>query len=300
MFKLAIILALALASHGFSVPSKDARNQDLCAFYLYTKVSPNTLTPVLADSTKMGALIKDANTIILIHGHEGTAFTSLNPDVKNAIIKNIDGDVNVISVDWTSFSSGSYSNALRGVPLVAASIANFITEMNKLDSNDNNIVSYDKVHVVGFGLGAHIAGQVGRSIADGKIARITGLDPVANSWGQNSARLRITDANYVEVIHTDGSGLLANGLGVPLGHVDFFANGGSNQPGCLTHACCHNRAYELFAASFENDKLVGHPCASQLQLNLNRCNGPTLRMGTNDAKIGFGIYRINTRRNYPF
>lgn len=40
-----------------------------------------------------------------------------------------------------------------------------------------------------------------------------------------------TDAHFVDIIHT-GAGIL--GQWGPTGHVDFYVNGGSSQPGCAT------------------------------------------------------------------
>lgn len=42
-------------------------------------------------------------------------------------------------------------------------------------------------------------------------------------------RLGKTNADFVDVIHTDG---LERGFLEPLGHADFYMNGGINQPGC--------------------------------------------------------------------
>jgi Lipase. len=66
----------------------------------------------------------------------------------------------------------------------------------------------------------------------------SGLDPASflfESWTlPANRRLDHTDAEYVEVIHTDGSRIWSDGFGLlsPVGHVDYFPNGGVDQPGC--------------------------------------------------------------------
>lgn len=109
----------------------------------------------------------------------------------------------------------------------------------------------------------------------------TGLDPSGNQWDTNSGRLSESDAEYVEVIHTDSEGLFSNGLKDAIGDVDFYPNGGSKQPGCgLSNSCSHIRAWELFAATLrEDNELSGNSCSNFLQLSWNRCNGDTLAMG---------------------
>ena len=44
-----------------------------------------------------------------------------------------------------------------------------------------------------------------------------------------SVRLDTTDADFVDIIHTDLKGL---GIDQPIGHLDFYPNGGDVQPGC--------------------------------------------------------------------
>ena len=55
-----------------------------------------------------------------------------------------------------------------------------------------------------------------------------GLDPVANNFPLDSVdkRLDTTDALFVDIIHTQVT------YSIPMGHVDFFPNGGAMQPGC--------------------------------------------------------------------
>lgn len=74
------------------------------------------------------------------------------------------GNYNVIVVDWSSFSLSTYSTAVMAVTGVGSSIATFLKNL-KLPLN--------KVHIVGFNLGAHVAGVTGRNL-EGKVARITG------------------------------------------------------------------------------------------------------------------------------
>ena len=62
---------------------------------------------------------------------------------------------------------------------------------------------------------------------------MTGLDPALPLFSVNTARaesrLDSTDANFVDVYHTNGG--WKGRLGA-LGHVDFYINSGANQPGC--------------------------------------------------------------------
>ncbi|XP_047019325.1 lipase member I-like [Helicoverpa zea] len=260
---------------------------------------PQTIN--VAEPALPAAFDASLNTIILVHGHGGSVNSQLNPLVKDAILKYQDPSLNVIVVDWSREASFSYSVAVESVPLVAKDLGDFIIMFFPTATD------VAKLHLVGFGLGAHVVGIAGRQVAaaavpPGLVQRITGLDPSRRQWGANSARLRRTDAAYVEVIHTDGSGLFSNGIGTAIGDIDIYANGGSNQPGCLTNTCSHERAYELFAASMFNTELKAVPCSSTTQLNLNLCRGNPLEIGgVRLTKTGSSrIYRINTKRSYPF
>ncbi|XP_034827084.1 lipase member I-like [Maniola hyperantus] len=205
-------------------------------------------------------------------------------------------ELNVIVVDWSVYASKSYSTAVGAVPSVATALAQVIEQLVL-----QSAITLDTLHLIGFDLGAHVVGFTGRAL-DGKVARITGLDPSGREWGTNSGRLSLNDAKYVEVIHTDGIGLLANGVGDAIGDVDFYPNGGTGQPGCfLNNHCSHNRAWELMAASLTHNLLIGNKCESWSNVKFNTCRGQLLTMGNNDhLKLGSGMFRVNTRRTYPF
>ena len=65
---------------------------------------------------------------------------------------------------------------------------------------------------------------------------MSALDPTGPYFESTDPAVRLdpTDAQFVDSIHTDAGTLLDFGLGVrqPMGHVDFFPNGGKFQPGC--------------------------------------------------------------------
>ncbi|XP_065058889.1 inactive pancreatic lipase-related protein 1-like isoform X2 [Rhopilema esculentum] len=154
------------------------------------------------------------------------------------------------------------------------------------------------VHIIGFSLGAHVAGYAGTRVkTDGyKLGRITGLDPGDLPYGTRIyegahpfVRLDRTDADFVDVIHTDIKGL---GIDAPIGHLDFFPNGGATQPGCgvvnffneignirsrekffQTVGCHHIRAVQYFIESLSatSCNFTAYPCESFEALQDGRC-----------------------------
>lgn len=67
-------------------------------------------------------------------------------------------------------------------------------------------------------IGAHIAGRAAKQLkSQGKIANIIGLDPasVGFDFFKTNKRLTDSDADYVQIIHTDGDKF---GFANPLGH----------------------------------------------------------------------------------
>jgi len=63
-----------------------------------------------------------------------------------------------------------------------------------------------------------------------------GLDPAEPHFSNTSPMVRLdpTDASFVTAIHTDCNPFISGGLGItqPVAHIDFYPNGGRNQPGC--------------------------------------------------------------------
>lgn len=132
------------------------------------------------------------------------------------------GDFNVIVVDWSSVSSLYYQYAASRVGATGIAVLKFIEWLN---------VNYETLHLVGYDLGAHVAGIAGKYSLRGKINRIIGLDPSRLYFNENASanRLSVGDAGLVEVFHSNG-GLL--GIFTPIGDIDYYINNGRNQPEC--------------------------------------------------------------------
>ncbi|XP_075224958.1 lipase member H-like [Lycorma delicatula] len=139
------------------------------------------------------------------------------------------GGSNVLGVDWKTLARGPwYGNAADEAQTAAKLLAEW---MNKVVSN--NYTSWDKIHVVGFSLGAQVAGLTSKYLPQGsRVGRLTGLDPARPMFDDKlpEDRLDAEDSDFTTVLHTCG-GFLA--FTDPIGHVDFFPNGGENpQPPC--------------------------------------------------------------------
>jgi predicted esterase len=77
-------------------------------------------------------------------------------------------NVNVIVVDWRRLAISTYTTAVRGIPAVGRGVGQFINFLCQTTGcNVNNF------HIIGFSLGAHLAGNAGRELG-GRVARITG------------------------------------------------------------------------------------------------------------------------------
>ncbi|GJQ76039.1 hypothetical protein Trydic_g18090 [Trypoxylus dichotomus] len=205
---------------------------------------------------------------VLIHGFMG-AWNNVNTLNASHLYLKI-YDYNIISMDWSTAAKGpQYAQAAANTQVVGRQLGLLLQQMVKYGLNP------DDIHLIGFSLGAHVAACASEVLKNNNIliGRITGLDAASplfrnSHLREKSSKLDKTDAKFVDVLHTDASPVFVDGFGLwePIGHVDFFANGGQQQPGCidrqaavlLTHldrgftnnsTCSHVRSIELFVES---------------------------------------------------
>jgi len=161
-------------------------------------------------------------TFIVTHGFRGSIDKPWLHTMCDAILKM--DDYNCIIVGWGGGARGlNYFQAMSNSRVVAAEIGLLLEALSTLGAYPAS------VWLAGHSLGAHIMGFAGKRI--GGVGRITGLDPASPGFEDEhiDARLDPTDALFIDVIHTDIDGF---GAASPLGHVDFYPNGGRSHPGC--------------------------------------------------------------------
>jgi len=186
-------------------------------------------------------------TIFVIHGYLNSGNSDYMISIKDAILNA--EDANVFLVDWRSGANSPYYPSSAANTRTTGAEVGF--RMNRL-VNERGL-SRRNLWCIGFSLGAHTCGFAGMYT---QIERVTGLDP-AGPWfdGYSEvARLNPRCGNLVDVMHTDGTGLTPNyGLLTPIGDMDFYPNGGTNQPNCLTYLT--NDGYQRNITAMDEEDL---------------------------------------------
>ena len=250
--------------------------------YIYSSSSPSKPQVMKFDDKNSVRNLIHINTTrplkVIVHGFKSRLNAPWMQMLKNAILRR-DPEANVYLVGWSKGAAFPfYFQSVANVRVVAAEIK-LILDQFALEG-----LSMKDVHIIGHSVGAHIAGQVGH-LTKGQIGRITGLDPASPGFDGYSPDVKLdpSDADYVDVIHTDAvenqynmyKRLACGGLGTfrPSGHLDIYVNGGGDQPGCgnilktaachvtkrifkrgvLEMSCSHKLATQLFIESVESD-----------------------------------------------
>lgn len=160
---------------------------------------------------------------MLLHGYDGSRTASPNNQLLPLLIR--DKQIDVLSVEYANLVfDPCYSEAVHNSRFVARCLAYLLLNAN---------ADLSKAHLIGFGIGAHVAGFAAKMMQtlNIRVKRISALDPAKPLYLTDNIQSRLdkSDADFVDVIHTD---VFLHGILKPLGHVDFYANAGVAQPGC--------------------------------------------------------------------
>nr|XP_034300155.1 uncharacterized protein LOC105322194 isoform X1 [Crassostrea gigas] len=250
-------------------------------FTLYTKNNiDNGISLLFSDLSTLAHFNPSKSTFIIIHGYRSNGDSDWVKHMTSSLLDKT--DANVIVVDWKNGADylARYNQAVANTEVVGKILALMVGTLEK-----HRGATETYIHVIGHSLGAHIAGFAGKSHKLTRYQRITGLDPAGPFFNKEKAkgRLSASDAHLVDVIHTNGG---AFGYLNPLGHLDFYPNGGVLQPECdFLSTCSHSRVHLLFTASIISDRIFG---AKQCE-SLRQCTtGKGLDLEEEeDNKMGF-------------
>ncbi|ESP04917.1 hypothetical protein LOTGIDRAFT_96166, partial [Lottia gigantea] len=211
-------------------------------FMLYTR--QNKENPEFIEPDNLGQNFISGSshkgTVFIIHGFTDSGYGEWVQDMKSELLQF--DNLNVIVVNWKEGAKRSgwrlYVNAAHNTRYVGLRTAELIRAIFY-----QKLIPESKIHMIGHSLGAHCSGFTGKNVKSmtGKIiGRISGLDPAGPLFANSKPdqRLDKSDAKFVDIIHTNDGNLVGiiSAFGwkknSPLGHVDFYPNGGSKQPGC--------------------------------------------------------------------
>jgi len=235
----------------------------------------------------------------IIHGFSENGEEEWSAKLKDALLDA--EDCNVFIVDWENGAGlpewvpkavemPLYLHAVGNTRLIGREIGILVMNLGDLFNKPNMA---QNTHVIGHSLGGQIAGYAGQHLRmmNQPLARITGLDPAGPLYEALDAELRLdpSDADFVDVIHSNADRFLVGGLGSyeRQGHVDFYPNGGQWQPGCKwvvpggLHylvsgnesdvACNHFRAVDFYTASIKECDFTGFACDNYDAFVKGRC-----------------------------
>ncbi|CAG9862325.1 unnamed protein product [Phyllotreta striolata] len=247
---------------------------------------------------KLPPNLKPKNPIYLItHGYIESGSISWIHNIARVLLSQ--EDCNVIIIDWQKGSGPPFTQAVANIRLVGAITAHLLASI----ANQTGTQKLDHVHAIGHSLGAHMCGYIGYTLQEKfnlTMGRISGLDPAEPHFAKAGPPVRLdrTAAKYVDVIHTDASQFIRGGLGIveSIGHVDYYPNGGTDQPGCTSGlaqyirdangsffngmkkylGCNHIRSHEFYLESITSNpqcKFLTVSCPSFQDFTLGRCFG---------------------------
>ncbi|CAK1582963.1 unnamed protein product [Parnassius mnemosyne] len=239
---------------------------------------------------------RSKTTVILIHGFMESSDGLMVKAIATKLLTR--QDIDILALDGRNAITFEYFRSTTYVRIIGEKLGELLSIITKGGQDANRIV------LIGHSLGAHIAGVASKTFQDltgRSIGHIIALDPAGPCFSNISPdnRLDRSDAAYVDVIHTN-AGIL--GLKEPVGHKDFYPNGGLSQPGCFFSTCDHSRAWEIFAESINSpERFPARKCSNWTMFHNGNCVKNEVAFIGIDSKSGsVGSYFLHTASSTPF
>ncbi|KAJ8040559.1 Pancreatic lipase-related protein 2 [Holothuria leucospilota] len=244
---------------------------DYLSTYDLTSITNSNLNPFL-------------HTKVIVHGYTENGYVDWMREMMEACLQQ--GNYNVIRVNWSKGAVGLYGVSTSNTRIVGAEISLLMDKIRVEVYPGTYVADPATWHIIGHSLGAHVSGYAGER--QNGLGRITGMDPAGPYFEDTDLMVRLdpTDALFVDAIHTDTDPIYTIGLGIHMevGHMDFYVNGGREQPGCDQGlierivfgdgglydagvqfvACNHLRSYEYFTESILSSCPFGFRKATSL------------------------------------
>ncbi|KAJ8710491.1 hypothetical protein PYW08_009006 [Mythimna loreyi] len=289
---------LGVSYDDFEDNEPDMRNLTL----VYMTSTNETLTYNLTEAPT--ALPKEewfnpkCGILVFLHGFTDSPEESKFQTIRLAVEEGLGDCLSILALDSSSLIQHFYLRASTIVTFIGRVLGETLAALIPAGLKPSNI------HLIGHSLGAHIAGSAGKEVfktTGRKIGRITGLDPAGPCFSNVNTTLRLFkgDADFVDVIHSNAG---VYGLDETIGHVDFWVNGGCEQPGCLLQTCSHSRSLEYFAESMLSpDAFIGVKCNNYYSFRRGKCDRNDMSiMGYYTPASVTGDYYLYTAAESPY
>ncbi|CRL01706.1 CLUMA_CG014922, isoform A [Clunio marinus] len=218
------------------------------------------------------------------------------------------GDHNILVVEWAKYNRGSYPYfVIPNTQKIGEIIGKVLLRMNKSGFKLENF------HLVGHSAGGQLVGATGRNYKifsndEFEITRITALDPASPDFNDPDVEVVLiskNDGKFVDIIHTDSS---LFGDDDSVGTVDFFPNGGRDQPGCVglpEDFCSHQRSWQFYSESVRSKNVEifnSVSCLSWENFKKNECEiiQKDVFMGIDADPQLAGNFFLQTNDQAPF
>ncbi|XP_040575800.2 pancreatic lipase-related protein 2, partial [Lepeophtheirus salmonis] len=193
--------------------------------WLYTRNNPEE--PEVFKYNEAGKL-KDSNfnpsklTRMVVHGFGGDCNLTWIVQMRRDLLN--ESDINLFCADWRKGTIyPDYGQGAANTQIAGKMIAIFFNNVSEIFQPIG-----PNLHLIGFSFGAQVCSFAGSNIKN--CSRITGLDPAGPSFREHNTSFRLdkSDADFVDVIHTNGVYFTKGGIGLleVSGHVDFYPFGG--------------------------------------------------------------------------